>query len=87
MSVFNPLFQLSGPNLFGLAVAAIWTIIWQGLALWHAARNNQRNWFIAVLIFNTAGLLPIIYLIWYKPQQTKLKKKSQMKLSSQSLSP
>ena len=84
MPIFNSLFQTSGLNLFGLAVVAIWTLIWQGLALWHSARNNQRNWFIAVLIFNTAGLLPIIYLIWYKP---KLKKKRIMQRSNQNLTP
>ena len=79
--------QFFTQNQAAFIALSIWSLIWKGFALWRASRNNQRNWFIAVLIFNTAGLLPIIYLIWYKPQQTKLKKKSQMKLSSQSLSP
>src|SRR3989344_2822018 len=49
MPWFNFLFQDSGFNLFALTVVAVWTIVWQGLALWHAARSNQRNWFIALI--------------------------------------
>src|SRR3989344_4602474 len=75
MPWFNFLFQDSGFNLFALTVVAVWTIVWQGLALWHAARHNQRNWFIALIILNFAGLLPIIYLIWYKQEQKKLVRK------------
>lgn len=48
----------------------IWETIWKGLALWKAGRNNQRNWFIALLIINTIGILPIIYLKFF---QKKLK--------------
>jgi hypothetical protein len=39
----------------------------KGFALWHSAKNEQKGWFIATLILNTMGLLPIIYLIWFKP--------------------
>ena len=53
--------------LFGLFVVLLWTMIWEGLGLWYAARNHQKGWFIAILLFNTLGLLPIIYLIWFKP--------------------
>ena len=40
----------------------VWTFAWKGLALWKAAGLRQRNWFIAILILNTAGILEIIYL-------------------------
>lgn len=49
-----------------LALVALWTIVLKGFALWHAARNYQRYWFIAVLIINTFGLLDLIYLIWFR---------------------
>ena len=52
--------------LIGLAI--IWTIVLKGYALWHAARGNQRGWFIAILILNTLGILEIVYLIWFRPQ-------------------
>ena len=35
----------------------------KGLALWKAARKNQMYWFIALLVLNTAGILPVVYLL------------------------
>ena len=44
-----------------------WNMAWKGLALWRAARNNSKPWFIVLLIVNTLGLLEILYLlIWGK---------------------
>lgn len=40
----------------------IWTLIWKGLALWISARKNDKTWFIALLIINTAGILEIFYI-------------------------
>jgi methionyl-tRNA synthetase len=44
----------------------IWMIVWKGIALWRAAKYNQRNWFIAILIFfvpvPSFGIIEIIYL-------------------------
>lgn len=47
----------------------IWTLIWKGIALWKCGRNNQLYWFIAILIINTVGLLPIIYLVWFQKKR------------------
>ncbi|MFH0937071.1 MAG: DUF5652 family protein [Candidatus Daviesbacteria bacterium] len=47
----------------------IWEFVWKGFGLWYAARNNQRNWFIAMLIINTVGILPIIYLKFFQKKQ------------------
>lgn len=47
-------------------VIIIWSIIWKGVALWHAARNKQLAWFVVLLIVNTIGLLEIIYLIFFR---------------------
>lgn len=44
----------------------IWSIVWKGIALWKAGRNNQLYWFIAILLINTAGLLEIAYLLWFQ---------------------
>ncbi|MDO8452770.1 MAG: DUF5652 family protein [bacterium] len=35
----------------------------KGFALWRAARSNQMYWFIALLVLNTAGILPAVYLL------------------------
>jgi hypothetical protein len=44
-------------------VLILWDIIWKVIALWKAARNNQLAWFICIAIFNTIGILPIIYIL------------------------
>ena len=46
--------------LFGLVI--IWSLVWKGLALWRAARNSSKPWFVVLLIINTAGILEILYL-------------------------
>lgn len=49
-----------------IVVAIIWSIIWKGIALWKASRNNQWGWFIALLLINTLGILEIIYIIGFQ---------------------
>ena len=46
-----------------LAVVVVWDLVWKGLALWEAARRRQPVWFVALLVANTAGVLPITYLV------------------------
>lgn len=55
-----------------LVVVSVWTLIWKGLALWKSGRNNQLAWFIVMLVLNTVGILPIVYLLFF---QKKLRKK------------
>ncbi|MDD2444343.1 MAG: DUF5652 family protein [Desulfotomaculaceae bacterium] len=50
--------------LFYLLIA--WAVIWKGIALWHAARNKQLVWYIALLVVNTVGILEIVYLIFFR---------------------
>ena len=45
-----------------LLVLVLWSLFWKGLALWHSAKRNEKGWFVAILIINTAGILEIIYL-------------------------
>jgi hypothetical protein len=51
---------------FGVGLAfwalLIWSLTWKGIALWKAAKINSRNWFIALLVINTAGILEILYI-------------------------
>lgn len=39
-----------------------WSLFWKGIALWRSATSQQRNWFIAILVINTIGILEIVYL-------------------------
>ena len=53
-------------------VVAIWTIIWKGIALWKASRNNHKAWYIILLIVNTIGILEIVYIFFFsKPKKSQ----------------
>ena len=43
-------------------VLIIWSVIWKGMALWKAARQGDKYWFIALLVINTVGILEILYI-------------------------
>lgn len=60
----NYLFSLAGLSTFtfGVVIMIAWSLAWKGVALWKAARSGDRNWFIALLVLNTAGILEIIYI-------------------------
>lgn len=49
-----------------ILILAVWEAVWKGIATWKAARNNQLNWFIAILVLNTAGILPIVYIQFFQ---------------------
>lgn len=73
--------------LFGpaMVVLGIWSLFWTGLALWKSARNDQRYWFVALLLTSgsTLGILDILYLFVFAknklilvsepPKSTKVK--------------
>jgi hypothetical protein len=54
-------------------VLSLWSYLWKGIALWHAAKQNQRNWFIVMLIVNTAGILELIYLFRFAKKKVTIK--------------
>jgi len=69
---------------FGYIPTILWSIAWKGLALWHAAKRNEKWWFIGMLVINTVGILEICYLVFVvrlfqgvtiKPTTTKPTKK------------
>lgn len=57
-----------GLSLFLMSLIIIWEVIWKGIGLWWAARNSQPFWFVAILLFNSFGLIPIIYLLFFQPK-------------------
>ena len=44
------------------SLALVWAMVWKGIALWRAGRNDHLAWFIVLFIVNTLGILPIIYI-------------------------
>jgi len=49
-----------------IVVLAIWDAVWKLIALWKSARNNQLAWFVCLAIFNTIGILPILYILLFQ---------------------
>ena len=61
---------MKGPLLVLFVIVIILLVIWDGvwklIALWKSARHNQLAWFICLAIFNTAGILPILYILCFQ---------------------
>lgn len=63
-----------GIGALGIILALVFVaavIALKGYALWNAAKRDEKWWFIALLIVNTAGILELIYLFfvvkkWHK---------------------
>jgi len=60
---------LTGGILALLIVVGLWEAVWKAIAMWKSARNNQLAWFVCLLIFNTAGILPIVYILWFQKKR------------------
>ena len=54
-----------------LTLLVIWETIWKGIGLFKSARNNHIVWFVCILIINSAGILPIIYLFFFQHKKRK----------------
>lgn len=69
-----------------LPVLILWEAVWKGVGLWRSAKNDQLAWFIAILVINSVGILPILYIIFFQrgrgkmiviePEPKKAKKKA-----------
>jgi hypothetical protein len=54
-----------------IILLAIWEGVWKLIAMWKSARNNQLAWFICLAIFNTVGILPILYILLFQKTGTQ----------------
>lgn len=52
-----------------IIILATWDAVWKLIALWKAARLNHLAWFICIAIFNTIGILPIIYILMHRKKE------------------
>lgn len=60
-----------------LLIVAIWDIVWKLLAMWRASKRNEPVWFVLIMIINSMGIVPILYLIFTKePKKENVKKKN-----------
>ena len=56
-----------------IILMAVWILPWKGVALWRAAKNNHRRWFIALLVINTLAILEIVYIFYFSKKLDKNK--------------
>lgn len=61
----------------------IWVTIWKGKAMWVAAKNDSVKWFIALLIFQTLGILDILYIFVFSKIKTSKEENSEQENSVQ----
>jgi hypothetical protein len=63
-------------NVFFI-ILIVWSLIWKGIALWKAARAEDKVWYILLLIINTLGLLEILYIfVFSRREMTPVKDES-----------
>ena len=66
---------------FPIILLVVWTAIWKAFGLWNSAKQDNRIMFILMFLLNTAGILPIAYLLYLrysnedKIEEIKTKKK------------
>ncbi len=87
--MINPVEYINNLDPSVLFILATWSIIWKGLALWKAGRQNQLNWFIVLLVINIFGILEILYLFIFSKKSknaNKVQKTSKSKAVSRSKS-
>ena len=64
---------MKGPTLVAFVIIvvllAIWDGVWKLIAMWKSARKCQLGWFICLAIFNTAGILPILYILLFQKKE------------------
>lgn len=54
-----------------ILLTLLWVLPWTpptrhpGVALWKAAKNGHKKWFIALFLLNTLAILEIIYIFWF----------------------
>jgi len=58
-----------------IILAILWTIYWKIYSSWNAARHNHKVWFIILVLFNTLGILDIIYIFLILKKSGKKVKK------------
>ena len=57
-----------------ISAVIVWDLLWKGAALWIAARQSDKPWFVALLVLNTIGILPLAYIyVFSKREKTDAK--------------
>lgn len=53
---------------------SVWDLVWKLLAMWKSAMKKSVVWFVVLMVFNTAGILPILYIYVFSGWKKNKKK-------------
>jgi len=71
---FFPVILASWLNVLIIPIT-LWSLFWMGWALWRAAKDGSKVWFIILLLVHTMGILDIIYIFLISKKSGKKGKK------------
>jgi hypothetical protein len=63
------------PALAFLVALVVADLVLKAWAMWRAARMEKKAWFIGLLIINSIGILPVIFLLMTRDEYAKIQKK------------
>ena len=61
---------LFGDNSWVIILIALWSLPWKGVALWKAAKKDDKKWFIALLVVNSLAILDILYIFVFNKRKS-----------------
>lgn len=67
--MFRDIMQYMDWTLLFLIV--LWTLPWKGVALWKAAKREEKKWFVALLVLSTLAILEILYIFVFSQEKKK----------------
>ena len=72
----NTGFPMMRPDMYAffgiLSILALVDLGLKGWGMWRAAKMNKQGWFIALLLINSLGILPAIFLLITKDEYEKM---------------
>ena len=60
---------ISSQQLVYVILIGLWSLAWKAFALWKAAGQKDKVWFVALIILNTAGILDILYIFVFSKRK------------------
>lgn len=54
---------------WGIYLFLVWSLVWKGIALWKSAKNQDKVWFIVLLVINSIGILEILYIFVFSKRE------------------
>ena len=85
MEYLGQISKMLGISIALMIIILFWEITWKLIAMWKSARKGSVIWFIALALFNTLGILQILYYFIFsemkfsKPTTVKKAKKKTVK--------